>query len=375
MNNPQVSILCLTYNQESYIRQTLDSFLAQKTNFDFEIIINDDASTDGTVDILREYESKHGDIIRLVLQDENQYSQGARGILIKNILPLARGKYIATCDGDDFFISEDKLQIQFDFMERNPDYAICFHSVKAFTEGNKFGDEVWSIKGDMLKELNWKRLLKANFIPMNSVMYRRIDYSDISRENIMPADWYLHLYHARFGKIGYLDQVMSAYRRHEKGVWWNFEQDKKKFMKDNLRYLINFYLAISSIYDNELVFISMEDLFGKEYKNKMLACRNKMNKALKEQGDLLRQKKQFIQKQKTILNSRESLLKSQRLLLASKDRLIQQNIAGLDRVRAEKERLENSKSFRIGELFFRSIKNPWKWLTFPVNLIRILLSE
>lgn len=125
MITPEVSICCITYNHAKYIRDALDGFLMQKTTFPIEIIIHDDASTDGTADIIREYEAKYPDIIKPVYQTENQYSKGVRNFL--TIFPMAKGKYIAMCEGDDFWTDPKKLQIQYDFMESHPDYSLCMH--------------------------------------------------------------------------------------------------------------------------------------------------------------------------------------------------------------------------------------------------------
>ena len=122
-----ISILCVTYNHENYIRKTLEGFLQQKGNFSYEIIVHDDASTDGTTDILKEYQKKYPDIIRLVLQTENQYSQKKK-ILFDFLFPEVRGKYIAICEGDDEWIYEGKLQRQFLRMEEYPEVSLCIHN-------------------------------------------------------------------------------------------------------------------------------------------------------------------------------------------------------------------------------------------------------
>ena len=123
---PLVSVLCLAYNHEAYIRQTLDSFLAQETDFPFEIIIHDDASTDRTAEIIREYEAKYPGLIRPIYQTENQYSRGVKISRVWN-LPRTQGKYIAFCEGDDCWTSPYKLQTQYNYMERNPDCGVCVH--------------------------------------------------------------------------------------------------------------------------------------------------------------------------------------------------------------------------------------------------------
>ncbi len=126
---PLVSICCITYNHESYIRETIEGFLMQKTKFPIEVLIHDDASTDKTADIIREYENKYPDIIKPIYQFDNKYSKGISVSETYNF-PRARGKYIAMCEGDDYWTDPSKLQKQVDFMEVNPDCSLCFHASK-----------------------------------------------------------------------------------------------------------------------------------------------------------------------------------------------------------------------------------------------------
>lgn len=123
----EVSVLCLAYNHEKYIKKCLDSILAQKTNFKYEIIINDDASTDNTTNIIKEYEEKYPEIIKPIYQIENKYSKG-EAIVEEYMLPKATGKYIAFCECDDWWLSDDKLQKQYDYMELNDECVLCGHN-------------------------------------------------------------------------------------------------------------------------------------------------------------------------------------------------------------------------------------------------------
>ena len=109
MENIMVSVICLCYNHENYVKDALEGFVKQKTTFPFEVLIHDDASTDKSAEIIREYEAKYPDIIKPTYQTENQYSQGVK-ILRTYLLPKVRGKYIAFCEGDDFWTDENKLQ-------------------------------------------------------------------------------------------------------------------------------------------------------------------------------------------------------------------------------------------------------------------------
>ena len=123
----EVSVLCITYNHEEYIRTALESLINQKTSFRYEVIVHDDASTDGTASIVREYADKYPDLIKPVLQSNNQYSKGV-DIIRTCILNYAEGKYIAFCEGDDCWIDENKLEKQYLLMEKTPSVDICSHA-------------------------------------------------------------------------------------------------------------------------------------------------------------------------------------------------------------------------------------------------------
>ena len=143
VTKPLVTIRCITYNHEPYIRQCLDGFIMQKTNFRFEAIVHDDASTDGTADIIREYAEKYPEIIKPILQNENQYSKrdgSIRRILNEN----THGKYVALCEGDDYWIDPLKLQKQVDFMEKHEDYSMCFHNAYEIFEHKNVEKKLFS---------------------------------------------------------------------------------------------------------------------------------------------------------------------------------------------------------------------------------------
>ena len=123
-NRAEVSIICNTYNHEAYIRDALEGFLMQKTDFPFEILIHDDASTDHTADIIREYEEKYPELVKPIYETENQYSKHD-GTINRLQNERAQGKYIASCEGDDYWTDPYKLQKQYDFMESHPDYSLC----------------------------------------------------------------------------------------------------------------------------------------------------------------------------------------------------------------------------------------------------------
>lgn len=135
MNKPLVSICCLTYNHAPFVRKCLDGFLMQKTTFPIEILIHDDCSTDGTDAIIKEYAEKYPDIVKPLFETENKYSNEYRGKMdITFNYSRAQGKYIASCEGDDFWTDPLKLQKQVDFMEANPEYSVCYTRYKIYNE-------------------------------------------------------------------------------------------------------------------------------------------------------------------------------------------------------------------------------------------------
>ena len=135
---PLVSILCATYNQKDFIAQTIESFLMQKVDFPIEIIVHDDASTDGTAEIVKEYADKYPDIIKPIFQKENQHSKKT-GIWNTFIYPKAQGKYYADCEGDDYWTDPNKLQRQVDFLESHPEYSLSTENANVLISKSKQG--------------------------------------------------------------------------------------------------------------------------------------------------------------------------------------------------------------------------------------------
>ena len=220
-----VSICCVTYNHGKYIKECIDSFLMQKTNFSFEIIIHDDASTDGTSDIVKEYAKKYPKIIRMILQKENQYEKGMRGGLlfgydpfVKNVLPTARGKYIALCEGDDYWTDPNKLQKQVDYLEKNPDKILCYHPCKDLVKG-KFS---WYGKGENGTDYTADELVAApGGIATSTKMFRNIYGKDTKNDFIdFSGDFLLTSFLGTKGGCGFVKGIKpSIYRVHSGGVW------------------------------------------------------------------------------------------------------------------------------------------------------------
>lgn len=152
-NKPLVSIICTSFNHEKYIKECLDGFIIQQTNFLFEIIVHDDASTDATQQILQEYESIYPSLFNNIYQTENQFSNKEINIWYDIMLPKARGKYIAICEGDDYWSDPMKLQKQVNFLEANSDYVFCTHRYRVYLENiHEFQNEVLPINYSTYKE-------------------------------------------------------------------------------------------------------------------------------------------------------------------------------------------------------------------------------
>lgn len=223
MRDIQVSICCLAYNHEPFIRECLDGFLMQKTNFTFEILIHDDASTDGTANIIREYEKKFPKIIKPIYQKTNQHSQGIKPT-IKYQFPRAKGKYIALCEGDDYWTDPLKLQKQVDFLEANQDYNICFHAVKVLNQFKNCFEED-SITRNVLETTTVEDLAKGNYIHTPSVVFRN-DFIIPKWFHKTPiGDWTLYMINIKDRKIKKLEDVMAVYRVHGTSIWSNKTKD------------------------------------------------------------------------------------------------------------------------------------------------------
>lgn len=232
MEDPVVSIVCTAYNHEKYIRDCIEGFLIQKTNFSYEVLINEDASTDGTAAIIREYEEKFPKIIKPIYQIENQYSKRV-GLWRTILFPRAQGKYIAICEGDDYWTDPLKLQKQVDFLESNPDFSMCFHNAWVVFEE---GDRKVLFKDLKQGEYTGEDILKEWTVPTASVLFakNRLDKRHLSNPRFLFSDIILFLSLAESGRLMAFDQPMSAYRRHEGGM--SFGRNNIKRLKLIIRH-------------------------------------------------------------------------------------------------------------------------------------------
>jgi glycosyltransferase involved in cell wall biosynthesis len=253
MNKILVSICCLAYNHESYIRNCLDGFITQRTNFDFEVIIHDDASNDKTAEIIKEYELKYPNLIKPIYQIENQWSKGVR-ITSELNFPRAKGKYIALCEGDDYWTDPYKLQKQVDFLEANSDYVLSFHKVKILkTDGILVEDFITKVPENYENQETLARL--GNYIHTPSVVFRNIIKEFPPEMKLSPiGDFFLYMLLSRYGKLNYLDETMAVYRY---GVGTHSSKDEIKMAKANFK-LFALLLSNSNNYDLNRILIDRQ---------------------------------------------------------------------------------------------------------------------
>jgi len=228
LSEPLVSVRILAYNHEKYIAQCIDSIISQKTDFAFEVIIGEDASTDRTREICRKYKRRFPNIINLI---ENERNLGIFENSQKTIGQY-RGKYVAWCDGDDYWTDDGKLQKQVDILESREDIAICFHKVKIINEVNK--EQIRYSNEDTPTITTIYELARGNYIYSASVMFRHglFEYPKFMK-NMPLGDYIVHIFNASKGNIYFIEEPMATYRIHSGGVWEHQSQNErnKKLLK------------------------------------------------------------------------------------------------------------------------------------------------
>lgn len=244
INNVKVSIVCDTYNQEDYIEDALKSFINQKTNFDYEILVHDDASNDNTASIIKEYANRYPDLIKPMIQKENQYSKGVSIMDIQ--LERAKGKYIAFCEGDDFWTDEHKLQIQYDILEKHPNIDMVAHDVVTIDGKTKE-------KKGMISPSNRERILTieevllggGGYLGTNSLFFRKeILFPKPPIRKKLELDYTIQISGALKGGVYFIPKVMSAYRVCAKGSWTREmlkNRNKLIEMQDKIIDMLNFF--------------------------------------------------------------------------------------------------------------------------------------
>ncbi len=222
MEKIKVSIKCLVYNHEQYLRKCLDGFVMQKTNFKFEAIVHDDASTDNSANIIREYALKYPDIIKPIYQTENQYTKND-GSIGKLMNKECTGNYIALCEGDDYWTDMNKLQLQSDCLDSNPDCTFCFTNADLFDvstgKTNLFITELNNedISGKEIMSIGVGELINTPFIPTASYFFRASNYNKFPtcfNENMGAGDRKLSLFSTAIGRAIFINKKTCVYRKN-----------------------------------------------------------------------------------------------------------------------------------------------------------------
>lgn len=221
-DKPTVSIQCLVYNHEKYLERCLDGFLEQDTNFPFEVVIHDDASTDNSAEIIRQYEARFPKIIHPIYEKENLYSK-KDGSLGRTVRSQLRGEYIALCEGDDYWCSKKKLQKQVDFLDSNPSYSACTHLTKTIdlAKSREYIYGRFPQENVILKLSDFLCKMPCH---TSSILCRR-DFFINRPEWCYPkggyggGDYPLTIYLSLNGPIIRFGEIMSVYRKGVPGSW------------------------------------------------------------------------------------------------------------------------------------------------------------
>lgn len=215
-NQPLLSIWCLSYNHKDFISEAIESFLVQKTVFKFEIIIHDDASNDGTQEIIKNYQNKYPDIIKVIYQQKNQYSQGINPI--NAIYAMTKSKFIAFCEGDDYWDDPHKLQTQVDFLINNPRYVATFHKSSAI---DKEGNLIEEMPSHQCQDISAKDLqtIKRG-MPSRTICMRNVinfDEPILHKYNrpdkILNGDTFMCSLLGGYGEAKFIDSIKPAVYR------------------------------------------------------------------------------------------------------------------------------------------------------------------
>ncbi|MCA9397409.1 glycosyltransferase [candidate division WWE3 bacterium] len=244
-----VSVFCQTYNHEPYISGALDGIIAQHTDFRYEIIVHDDASTDKTAAIIRDYAARYPSLFRVILQEENQYSKGG----FKPIwyaTRCAKGAYIALCEGDDQWIDNRKLQTQVDALVRHKNLDICIHPAALF-KSDRDTNNLYGYHGNTELVVSPQHMIGGAVVPTASIMASTHVFCSLPDWYFSDApvgDYYLRVIASAPNGALYIPKTMCIYRAHNPGSWSALvNSDPRKFLRNNER-----HLAVCNILDAHL---------------------------------------------------------------------------------------------------------------------------
>lgn len=264
-----VSVICATFNHELYIREAIESFLMQQTDFPFEIIIHDDASVDNTPIIIKKFSLLYPDIIKTIFQKENRYSKGG----FKPSVYAAghsKGKYITLCEGDDYWIDKQKLQKQFDAMQKHPEVDFSFHSAYHLRNGTRAKKISWDYNHDQVLPVD--TILKSvTFAPTASYMLRREIFDKLPDwffKTAPVADFFLEMYGAQRGGALYINSPMSIYRICEQNSWSSVMKANHTKHISNCELMLESLELLKDDFSNHLVYFRIKEAFVYFYMSK-----------------------------------------------------------------------------------------------------------
>lgn len=248
----KVSVVILTYNQKNFIGKAIESALAQETNFDFEILVGDDCSTDGAQEVIQSYQNQYPDKVKAILHSKNLGQNGLFNTI--ETLKLAKGAYIAPMDGDDYWTSPHKLQIQVDFMEANPNFSACFHNALITYEDGTPSHELNS--PDQKTIITVEDLVGEDeiwFMATSAVMFKNglMYYPEWFLQSTS-GDIPRYVILAKQGPIGYVSGVMSVYRKNRGGVSFRDHYRDARFLYNRIKMYEGINKELGQQYDDLL---------------------------------------------------------------------------------------------------------------------------
>ncbi len=255
----------ITYNHENFIQEAIEGVLMQVTSFKYQLIIGEDFSTDETWSICNQYAQKYPDIIKLLPSAKNL---GMMPNFIRTI-EACKSKYIALCEGDDYWTDPNKLQRQVDFFDKNTDYSICFHPVKIKQNNSIIAD---NITREVSTDTSFDDLVFGNYIHTPSVMYRGTVTLPNWLSSVMLGDYSFHLLYAKLGKVKKLTDPMAIYRLHDGGVFSNHRSWTGKKKLNHRRSQIHLFQTFADHFKE------------KEFHKKAIMAKTKLRDEFKNQG-------------------------------------------------------------------------------------------
>lgn len=252
--HPLLSIVCLTYNHAAFIKETLEGFIRQETNFPFEVVVHDDASTDSTAAVIREYAARYPHLIKPIYQRENQYSKGVP--FSTRLFAQAGGKYIAYCEGDDYWTDPRKLQIQVDFLEAHRDYVMTYHDAFMFNSQGIVRSP--HLTGKYRKDASALQLQQARPISTLTVCFRNVLMElppELHSVEVLDICWWSLL--GAHGKGKFIEEIKpAAYRVHEGGIFSMRSSKQRIQMTTHAYYSLALYyqrIGDQSLYEHFMI--------------------------------------------------------------------------------------------------------------------------